>query len=61
MAPGGPALRSHLPLRREGAIGTKASGVLAIAHELPMSEANRRQLVDLAARAGAAVAALPDA
>ena len=56
MAPGGPALRSHLPLRSGPDAGTTATGVLAIAHESPMSEANRRQLVSLAGRAAAAIA-----
>ena len=55
MAPGGPALRSHLPLRRDDATGTAASGVLAIAHESPMSEADRRALEALAGRAAAAI------
>jgi hypothetical protein len=53
-APGGPALRSHLPLCRDDAAGTDASGVLAIAHESPMSEADRRALEALAGRAAAA-------
>ena len=56
MAPGGPALRSHLPLHREGGTGTDALGVLAIAHESPMPEANRRALEALAGRAAAAIA-----
>ena len=55
MAPGGPALRSHLPLRPDAGAGGNASGVLAIAHESPMTEANRLQLVALAGRAAATV------
>jgi hypothetical protein len=59
MAPGGPALRSHLPLSRDGGAGTNASGVLAIAHESPMSEADRQALEDLSRRAAAAITAHP--
>ena len=54
LAPGGPALRSHLPLRAEADAGTAATGVLAIAHESSLSEADRHELVALAARAAAA-------
>jgi hypothetical protein len=54
MNPGGPKLRSHLPLRRAGASPPEpAIGVLALAHEEPTSEADRAALVDLAARAAA--------
>jgi len=56
MAPGGPALRSHLPLRLGSGAGTAATGVLAIAHESPMREENRQQLVTLAGRAAEAIA-----
>lgn len=41
MNPGGPALRSHLPLDRRG--------VLAVAHEHPLDQAARDALIDLAA------------
>jgi hypothetical protein len=56
MAPGGPALRSHLPLRSGSDAGATATGVLAIAHETPMSEANRQALEALAGRAATAIA-----
>jgi hypothetical protein len=56
MAPGGPALRSHLPLRPGSDAGTAAIGVLAIAHESPIREENRQRLVALAGRAAAAIA-----
>jgi hypothetical protein len=51
MAPGGPALRSHLPLivERDGA--PVATGVLAVAHDRALDAASRSHLVDLAARA----------
>ena len=56
-APGGPALRSHVPVRRSGDGATAAIGVLAVAHESPTSEADRRQLVALADQAASAIAA----
>jgi len=43
MNPGGPAIRSHLPL---GGLG-----VLAVAHDAVLDGAARRSLIDLAARA----------
>ena len=56
MAPGGPALRSHIPLRPSAGEGTTAIGVLAVAHELPMSEGDRRLLVALVDRAASVIA-----
>ena len=50
-APGGPALRSHIPLRPSARSATAAVGVLALAHDSPTSEPNRRKLVALAERA----------
>jgi len=50
-APGGPALRSHITLRPAAGPATAAVGVLALAHESPMNDANRRKLVALAERA----------
>ena len=55
MAPGGPALRSHIPLRPSAGEATAAVGVLAVAHELPMSEGDRRLLVALAERAASVI------
>ena len=57
IAPGGPALRSHVPLiaRREG--NTTVLGVLAVAHERSLSESERNELHDLASAAAAAIAA----
>ena len=48
-APGGPRLRSHLPLRPNTGGGGATVGVLAVAHESPLDESSRRRLVDLAA------------
>jgi hypothetical protein len=56
MAPGGARLRSHLPLPTRTTAGTIPTGVLAVAHDSPVSEADRRQLVALASRAGEAIA-----
>jgi len=53
--PGGPALRSHLPLRRAGTGTSAISGVLAVAHDQPTSQVIRDQLVELAARAAEAL------
>jgi GAF domain-containing protein len=52
MAPGGPALRSHLPLRDGG----RTLGVFALAHEAPMATADRAALMAIADRAAAALA-----
>jgi len=51
MNPGGPRLRSHLPLR---AAGTTV-GVLAVAHQSSLDDAQRQALIALAAEAAAAV------
>jgi hypothetical protein len=49
MNPGGPALRSHLPLRSGDATADEAAlGVLAVAHEAPLSPDARVSLEDLA-------------
>jgi hypothetical protein len=50
MAPGGPALRSHLPIPGVGGpIGsTSAAGVLAVAHDLPLDAAARDRLTAIA-------------
>jgi hypothetical protein len=59
MNPGGPALRSHLPIRAGGTprpSGGIAAGVLALAHEEPLSAASRSRLVALAASAANASA-----
>ena len=50
-APGGPALRSHLPLGRDHEPGT-ATGVLAVAHERMLDSNARRLLEGLADAAG---------
>jgi len=49
--PGGPRLRSHLPLRVDDA----TIGVLALAHESPLDDAQRRALIALTAEAAAAL------
>ena len=56
MAPGGPALRSHLPLvaARDGRRATV--GVLAVAHDRPLDAAARNALVAVADRAATIVA-----
>jgi hypothetical protein len=56
MNPGGPALRSHLPLLVERDGRSDAVGVLAVAHDGPLDAAVRARLVDLAATAARAVA-----
>ena len=53
--PGGPALRSHLPIRQPDGVGLRAIGVLAVAHERHTTDADRRRLQDLADRAAAAL------
>ena len=55
-APGGPRLRSHLPLRVDLDGDRATVGVLAVAHDSPLDEAARGELVDLA-DAAAAIAA----
>ncbi len=54
-APGGPALRSHLPLLVAGAGMPAVVGVLAVAHEHSLDADERRTLAELAARAAAVV------
>jgi len=55
IAPGGPALRSHLPLLVDGPGGHVAVGVLAVAHGPSLDAAQRQLLLDLASRAAAAI------
>jgi GAF domain-containing protein len=54
-APGGPALRSHLPLLAASAGMPVVVGVLAVAHEASLDAEARRTLGELAARAAALV------
>ena len=56
MNPGGPALRSHLPLLVEHDGRSDAVGVLALAHHDPLDAAGRARLVELAGTAALAVA-----
>jgi hypothetical protein len=49
-APGGPALRSHLPLMGHDGDRPSAVGVLAVAHEHRLSPEARQVLEDLANR-----------
>ncbi len=51
MAPGGPALRSHLPLVRSADGDRRAVGVLAVAHDRSLDAGERRALEELADRA----------
>jgi len=51
MNPGGPRLRSHLPLR----VDLRAVGVLAVAHDSPLDEEQRARLRALAGEAAAAL------
>lgn len=51
VAPGGPALRSHLPLVVENDGSHRTVGVLAVAHELPFNDSERDALMDLADQA----------
>ncbi len=55
--PGGPRLRSHLPLavNRDGT--RSVLGVLALAHDTPLGEGDRARLVELADAAAAAAQA----
>lgn len=56
MAPGGPALRSHVPLLRDASAGVVRSlGVLAVAHDEPVSAEVRDRLVELASEAASSV------
>jgi GAF domain len=54
-APGGPALRSHLPLRREAEGHAETVGVLAVAHDRSLDADARRALEKLADQAALAV------
>jgi hypothetical protein len=57
MNPGGPALRSHLPLRQPGAEATSpAVGVLALAHGQPVVGEARETLERLATAAATVIA-----
>jgi hypothetical protein len=47
MNPGGPALRSHLPLRA----GERTLGVLALAHQTPLTGEDRDRAIGIAKRA----------
>jgi hypothetical protein len=51
IGPGGPALRSHLPLLTDDADGSTVLGVLAVAHQESLDQETRRRLADLAAAA----------
>jgi hypothetical protein len=51
VAPGGPALRSHVPLLVDGSDPARAVGVLAVAHDRHLSESDRRTLLSLAEEA----------
>jgi hypothetical protein len=56
--PGGPRLRSHLPLRLPAdarGVPGRSVGVLALAHDEQMELGDRERLVDLARRAGEAL------
>jgi hypothetical protein len=55
MNPGGPALRTHVPLRAAEANG-RALGVLAVAHDAPLTAVERQALIDLAGQATRALA-----
>ena len=53
IAPGGPALRSHVPLFAEGGHGRAVVGVLAVAHEQSLDASARRDLIGFASEAAA--------
>ena len=55
MAPGGPALRSHLPLVIELGGARVVVGVLAVAHEHNLDAAVRQSLAELAEQAAALI------
>ena len=55
MAPGGPRLRSHLPLRVDPDRRREAFGVLALAHDAELDAGQRAELIALADRAAIAV------
>lgn len=54
MNPGGPALRSHLPLVAHGPGDRSVVGVLAVSHDRPLTAQERATLERLAATAAAA-------
>ena len=53
IAPGGPKLRSHLPLVTDRG---ETVGVLAVAHDMPLGEEQRAYLIELAGYAATAIA-----
>ena len=55
MAPGGPRLRSHLPLQVDRDGRAEAVGVLALAHDAPLDEGRRAELITLADEAATAI------
>ena len=55
MAPGGPRLRSHLPLQVDRDGRREAVGVLALAHDTSLDAAQRTELIAVAATAAAAM------
>jgi hypothetical protein len=55
MNPGGPSLRSHLPLRAEGE-PSRTLGVLALAHDQPLGPTEQARAVALGHEAGRALA-----
>jgi len=55
MNPGGPSLRSHLPLRA-GDDASRTVGVLALAHDQPLGPAERERAVALGHDAARAIA-----
>jgi hypothetical protein len=55
MAPGGPALRSHLPIVAPTTGARTVVGVLAVAHDMRLSAEARDRLERLAAAAGDAI------
>jgi len=57
VAPGGPALRGHVPLVVDRAGGRVAVGVLAVAYDGALDATRRQLLMDLAARAAGVVEA----
>ncbi len=56
MAPGGPALRSHVPLLVERGGWWRAVGVLAVAHDSTLDESEQQALNELAAQAASLTA-----
>ena len=56
MAPGGPRLRSHLPLKADRDGSHQTVGILAVAHDEPLDEPQREKLTTLADAAARAIA-----